>query len=92
MRSVLEGAFSHAPIGMALVDMSGRMLHVNEALCRITGYTNAQIRSRAFHDLSDPQDAEIEAPRNQDLLEGRVPAFTSRSGTNTPWAIPSGCC
>lgn len=75
MRSVLEGAFNHAPIGMALVDMSGRMLHVNEALCRITGYTNAQIRVRAFSDLSDPQDADIEAPRNQDLLEGRVPAY-----------------
>jgi diguanylate cyclase (GGDEF)-like protein/PAS domain S-box-containing protein len=75
MRGVLEAAFSHAPIGMALVDMSGRMLHVNEALCRITGYTTAQIRGRAFRDLSDPQDADLETPRNQDLLQGRVPAY-----------------
>jgi len=75
MRSAFEGAFSHAPIGMVLVDMSGRMLHVNEALCRITGYTDAQIRARAFRDLSDPHDADIEAPQIRDLLEGRVPVY-----------------
>jgi diguanylate cyclase (GGDEF)-like protein/PAS domain S-box-containing protein len=75
MRSVLEDAFSHAPIGMALVDMSGRMLHVNEALCRITGYSNAQIRVRAFRDLSDPHDADVEALQNRDLLEGRIPTY-----------------
>jgi diguanylate cyclase (GGDEF)-like protein/PAS domain S-box-containing protein len=75
MSSLLEGAFSRAPIGMALVDMSGRMLLVNEALCRITGYTDAQIRVRAFRDLSDPHDADIDASENRDLLEGRVPAY-----------------
>jgi diguanylate cyclase (GGDEF)-like protein/PAS domain S-box-containing protein len=73
--SLLEGAFSQAPIGMALVDMSGRMLRVNEALCRITGYSNAQIRVRPFHDLADPHDADIDASENRDLLEGRVPAY-----------------
>ena len=75
MSRLLEGAFSHAPIGMALVDMSGRMLLVNEALCRITGYTDAQIRVRAFRDLSDPHDADIDVSQNRDLLEGRVPAY-----------------
>jgi diguanylate cyclase (GGDEF)-like protein/PAS domain S-box-containing protein len=75
MRSVFESAFSHAPIGMALVDMSGRMLCVNEALCRITGYTEAQIRVRPFRDLSDPHDADIEAAQNRDLLEGRIAAY-----------------
>jgi len=75
MRSVLEGAFSDAPIGMALVDMSGRMSHVNEALCRITGYTNAQIRLHAFRDLSDPQDADIDEPEKRDLFEGRIPSY-----------------
>ena len=39
MRSAFETAFTHAPIGMALVDMAGRLLRVNDALCRITGYT-----------------------------------------------------
>jgi PAS domain S-box-containing protein len=75
MRSVWKGAFSHAPIGMALVDMSGQMLHVNDALCRITGYSNAQIRVRPFRDLADPHDSDIDASENRDLLEGRVPAY-----------------
>ena len=75
MSNLLKGAFSHAPIGMALVDMSGRMLLVNEALCRLTGYTYAQIRVRTFRDLSDPHDADIDASEIRDLLEGRVPAY-----------------
>jgi diguanylate cyclase (GGDEF)-like protein/PAS domain S-box-containing protein len=75
MRSVLEGAFSDAPIGMALVDMSGRIVRVNEALCRIVGYTNAQIGARPFRDLSELHDADIDASEARDLLEGRVAAY-----------------
>ena len=75
MPDVLEAAFSEAPIGMAVVDMSGRVLRVNEALCRITGYTNAQICARSFRHLSDPHDADVEALQNRDLLEGRVAAY-----------------
>ena len=39
-----ESAFASAPIGMALVDMEGRWLQVNDALCRITGHTRAELQ------------------------------------------------
>jgi len=81
----LEGAFSQAPIGMAVVDMSGRVLRVNEALCRITGYTNAQICARSFRDLSDPHDADVEALQNRDLLEGRVAAYQVEKRYQHAW-------
>jgi hypothetical protein len=62
------------------------------ALCRITGYTNAQIRLHAFRDLSDPLDADIDEPENRDLFEGRIRSYHVEKRTNTPQVIPSGCC
>ena len=61
MRSAFENAFTHAPIGMALVDMAGRLLRVNDALCRITGYAADQLCARSFRDLSDPDDVDVDA-------------------------------
>ena len=59
MRSAFENAFTHAPIGMALVDMSDRLLRVNDAMCRITGYTAEQMCALSLRDMSDPHDADV---------------------------------
>ena len=75
MRSAFENAFTHAPIGMALVDLAGRVLRVNDALCRITGYTSEQLRARSFRDLSHPDDVDLDASQNRELLDGRVPTY-----------------
>lgn len=77
MPSAFENAFTHAPIGMALVDPSGRILSVNAALCRITGFATEQLSSRPFHDLSDPHDVDgdIDAPRIVELLDGQIPTY-----------------
>ena len=61
MRSAFESAFTQAPIGMALVDMTGRLLRVNDAHCRITGYTADEVCARSFRDLSDPDDVDVDA-------------------------------
>jgi diguanylate cyclase (GGDEF)-like protein/PAS domain S-box-containing protein len=75
MRSALETAFTQAPIGMTLVDIAGRLLRVNDALCRITGYTAAQLCARSFHDLSDPHDVDVDAAQHLDLLDGRIATY-----------------
>ncbi|HEX6007093.1 MAG TPA: PAS domain S-box protein, partial [Burkholderiales bacterium] len=50
-------AFEHAPIGMALAAVpSGRWLYVNEAMCRITGYSADELSQLGFHDLTHPDD------------------------------------
>ena len=74
-RSAFENAFTHAPIGMAFVDLAGRLLRVNDALCRITGYTAEQMCTLSLRDLSDPHDADVDANQNLELLEGRVQAY-----------------
>src|SRR5712671_2918807 len=75
MLSAFENAFTHAPIGMALVDMTGRLLRVNEAMCRITGYTTDQIFARQFRDFSDPQDVDADTPQLVELLRGEIPNY-----------------
>lgn len=31
-------AFEHAPVGMAIADLEGRLLQVNQSLCKLLGY------------------------------------------------------
>jgi diguanylate cyclase (GGDEF)-like protein/PAS domain S-box-containing protein len=85
MHSAFENAFAHAPIGMALVDMGGRFLRVNNALCRITGYTADEVCARSFRDLSDPHDVDVDAPQNLELLAGRVQTYQVEKRYRHAW-------
>jgi PAS domain S-box-containing protein len=72
-----ENAFTHAPIGMALVDPAGRVQRVNDALCRITGFTAEEVCARSFRHLSDPQDVDVDSVQIAELLDGAA----ARSGS-----------
>ena len=85
MRSAFENAFTHAPIGMALVDMSGRLQRVNDALCRITGYAAEQLCARLFRDLADPHDVDVDALQNLALLDGRIPTYQVEKRYRHAW-------
>ena len=85
MRSAFENAFTHAPIGMALVDMSGRLLRVNDALCRITGYSADQLCSRSFCDLSDPDDVDLDERQSREMFDGRIPTYQVEKRYQHAW-------
>jgi diguanylate cyclase (GGDEF)-like protein len=42
----------HAPIGIAVVALDGGWLSANRALCEMTGYTEQELRSRSFPDIT----------------------------------------
>ena len=85
MRSAFENAFTHAPIGMALVDMAGRLLRVNDALCRITGYGADQLCARSFRDLSDPDDVDLDAHQSLEMFDGRIPTYQIEKRYRHAW-------
>jgi diguanylate cyclase (GGDEF)-like protein/PAS domain S-box-containing protein len=85
MLSAFENAFAHAPIGMALVDMGGRVLRVNNAFSRITGYTADEVCTRSFSDLFDPHDVDVDAPQNLELLAGRVQTYQVEKRYRHAW-------
>lgn len=75
MLSTFESAFTHAPVGMALVDTSGGLMRVNDALCRIAGQPAEELLRHPFHDLADPRDAEVDAHQFSALLAGQLPTY-----------------
>ncbi|MBP1599448.1 MAG: diguanylate cyclase with and sensor, partial [Acidobacteria bacterium] len=59
-RERFESAFGNAPIGMALVDLDGCWFQVNDALCRITGYSECELRATTPRTLTHPDDLEMD--------------------------------
>ncbi len=46
----------HSPVGMSLASPDGRLLAVNEALCRMLGYDAEQLRGLTFQQITHPED------------------------------------
>lgn len=55
-RDLLRGAFDGASIGMAVADLAGRYIRVNQAMCDFTGYTEAELLSLSYQDITHPDD------------------------------------
>jgi diguanylate cyclase (GGDEF)-like protein/PAS domain S-box-containing protein len=68
-------AFEAAPIGMALSDLEGRFIQVNDALCAITGYTREELEEMGFADLGHPADAGREEEMMRSLLAGEQSTY-----------------
>lgn len=63
-------AFSSAAIGMALVATDGRFLNVNDAMCRITGYSRSELLTRDFQAITHPEDLDADVDYARQLLAG----------------------
>jgi diguanylate cyclase (GGDEF)-like protein/PAS domain S-box-containing protein len=67
-----ERAFEHAPIGMALSDLDANWLKVNRALCAITGYSEPEMLTMSFRDITHPDDLERNLDGFRGLLSGQI--------------------
>lgn len=67
-----RGAFENAAIGMALADVDGRWTKVNHTLCKSLGYTEQQMLSKGYLDLTHPDDIQISATKLGQLLSGEL--------------------
>lgn len=67
--------FNQAPIGAAMVSLDYRYLMVNEALCRITGYSAEELTSRSVADISHPDDIEGDVAQAQRLATGEIDRY-----------------
>jgi diguanylate cyclase (GGDEF)-like protein/PAS domain S-box-containing protein len=66
-----RSAFDDAAIGMALVDLQGRWLQVNEALAHITGYSSEQLIGMGFRDLTPDDEVRQDVQALDELVAGR---------------------
>jgi diguanylate cyclase (GGDEF)-like protein/PAS domain S-box-containing protein len=65
-------AFEDAPIGMAVADLDGRFLEVNQALCAITGYTAEELTGATFSAITHPDDLAADFNVMRALIAGEV--------------------
>jgi PAS domain S-box-containing protein len=62
--------FDSSPIGIALLDDSGRALESNVRLCELLGLTPVELQRRAFTDSSEPADGASEWELFTSMLAG----------------------
>ncbi len=67
--------YQQAQVGIEQVGIDGRLLMVNEALCKMLGYSEQELRSRTFEDITHPEDRERERQLLQPMLAGKVPRY-----------------
>jgi diguanylate cyclase (GGDEF)-like protein/PAS domain S-box-containing protein len=60
---------------MVLLDGNGRWLEVNEAFCRITGRTRAEVRTTTLRAMTHPDDADLDAEDLRRLHDGEISSF-----------------
>jgi diguanylate cyclase (GGDEF)-like protein/PAS domain S-box-containing protein len=84
-QSRFESAFAYAPIGMALVDVEGHCLQVNDALCRITGHSRDAFEATTLRAVTHPEDVDLDAESLRELLDGRVSSYQIEKRYRHAW-------
>lgn len=69
-------AFGGAPIGMALVTREGRWLRVNDSLCRMLGYSPAELLATDFQSLTHPDDLNADLQQLAQVLSGEIGSYS----------------
>lgn len=71
----LRDIFDHAPIGMALMTLEGRLFEVNESLCHLLGQTRDPLRQMAFEDIAHPEERSGCLAWFEQLIDGTTSAL-----------------
>ena len=87
-------AFEDAPIGMAVADLEGRYLEVNQALCAITGYAADELAGATFAAITHPDDVPGDIETMRALIDGQLTSAVDekrylRPDGATVWALRS---
>jgi PAS domain S-box-containing protein len=67
--------FEDAPVGIVVVDRNMRIVDINDAYCKMLGYTEAEMMGRLIPDVTHPDDRQRDAEFVPLLLSGEVPRY-----------------
>ncbi|MEK3882013.1 PAS domain S-box protein [Paenibacillus sp. PL2-23] len=74
-QALFEHLYVNAPIGIALISLDRRWLHVNPAVCHIFGYTEEEFKTICIENIRHPEDSTNICGLLTELLEGRIPSL-----------------
>jgi PAS domain S-box-containing protein len=69
------GMFEYASTGVALVSLEGRWLKVNQAICDMVGYGEAELLARTVQDTTHPEDLQLDFEQVRRLLAGEIHTY-----------------
>ncbi|HEU0291761.1 MAG TPA: PAS domain S-box protein [Anaerolineales bacterium] len=70
-----SNAFEYATIGMALVSPDGHWLRVNQAICKLVGYSSQELLQRTFQDITHPDDLELDLSYVRQMLADEIQSY-----------------
>jgi len=70
-----RSAFDYASIGMALVSENGRWLQVNRSLCKLVGYSEAEMLMTDIQSLTHPEDLGDLLVQQSRLMNSQVAGY-----------------
>ncbi|WP_149304268.1 PAS domain S-box protein [Pareuzebyella sediminis] len=71
----LNAAFEHSNIGMAIKNLDGRWVRVNDSLCRSLGYTSEELLSFSYRDITHKEDVDKEIELHFELISGKRKSY-----------------
>ncbi|MDX2257137.1 MAG: response regulator [Pseudanabaenaceae cyanobacterium bins.39] len=75
-QQLLQVSFDNAPVGMAILDLEGKFLAVNQNLCKTYGYTAAELLQKSAMDITHPKDQKLTLDSLARLLNGEIEQIT----------------
>jgi PAS domain S-box-containing protein len=73
--ALFREAYENAPIGIALVAMSGGWLRVNRSLCEIVGYSSMELLHTTFQAVTHPDDLTVDLDYVAQMIAGDIRAY-----------------
>jgi PAS domain S-box-containing protein len=71
-----RAAFDFSHIGLSIISLSGQFIEVNEALCEIYGYSEAELLTMRFHDVTHPEDLAKNLEYFQQSKDGDIQTYS----------------
>ncbi|MBI4321053.1 MAG: PAS domain S-box protein [Chloroflexi bacterium] len=68
--------FEEGPLGMAIVGLDYRFVSVNPMLCRMVGYTEQELMSLTFPDITHLEDVDKDVALAAQLFRGEIQHYT----------------
>jgi PAS domain S-box-containing protein/diguanylate cyclase (GGDEF)-like protein len=70
-----EESMEKAALGVGLLELDGRWLRANKALCAMLGYSELELRQLTLDEVTAPEDVGVERPYLEAALDGQSRGF-----------------
>jgi PAS domain S-box-containing protein len=70
-----RSAFDISAVGMSMCGVQGQFLQVNPAFCQMLGYSEAELLTKTFRDITHPEDVLLDSRPHDRLIAGEIPYY-----------------